>query len=645
MFAALDPDDLARALELWEQTLRRRPGSPRRPRFASAAATARRSTTEVVANNLLDDPAVHGIVMTIRDVTERKRSERALRDSEARVRESEARYRAVVDDQIELVCRYLPDTTITFVNRAFADFYGRARDELIGSPLVDLHPPAVRHLAFERLPGVPARRTRCRRTTSWSSTPAASRRCYRWIDRAFLDADGNVVEVQSVGHDVTEERRASVLTENQADILEQVARGVPLDETLAAIASTVEQHFPRLCGVPCSSTDPAAQGIELRRSVDRRRFSRPTGARGSAPSPCYGSDAESPDAEQRSIFSLVAHLASIAIERKAFEDRLAHQSMHDPLTGLPNRLLFLDRLSLAVARGRRTDARVRGAVPRPRPVQERQRQSRSRRRRRAAGFGGAPARRRAASGRHGGALRRRRVHDPVRRPAATIAREPRHSRSRSGCSTPLAPAVRRAQRGNVRRRERRHRAHHHRRRRRPTSCCATPTPRCTTPRKRAAVASRSSTTRFASRALARHATENALHRAIERGELRLFFQPIVRLEDARCIGAEALVRWQHPERGLVPPGRVHPARRGHRAHRPARRVGARARGRASGALAARTGRVHGVGQPVGAPAREPDLAEQRRRRCIARTGLRPDEPLLRDHRERVDGGRRRARCT
>ena len=40
---------------------------------------------------------------------------------------------------------------------------------------------------------------------------------------------------------------------------------------------------------------------------------------------------------------------------------------------------------------------------------------------------------------------------------------------------------------------------------------------------------------------------------MQRGELRLFFQPIVRLDEARCVGAEALVRWQHPERGLVAP--------------------------------------------------------------------------------------------
>ena len=72
----------------------------------------------------------------------------------------------------------------------------------------------------------------------------------------------------------------------------------------------------------------------------------------------YLRTAELPDDEHDQIVFLLAHLASIAIERKAFEERLAHQSMHDPLTGLPNRLLFLDRLTLAVARCRRTHSEV-----------------------------------------------------------------------------------------------------------------------------------------------------------------------------------------------------------------------------------------------------------------------------------------------
>jgi len=44
-----------------------------------------------------------------------------------------------------------------------------------------------------------------------------------------------------------------------------------------------------------------------------------------------------------------------------------------------------------------------------------------------------------------------------------------------------------------------------------------------------------------------------LRRAVERGELRLHYQPIFRLLDGRVMGLEALVRWQDPERGLVPP--------------------------------------------------------------------------------------------
>jgi diguanylate cyclase (GGDEF)-like protein len=56
------------------------------------------------------------------------------------------------------------------------------------------------------------------------------------------------------------------------------------------------------------------------------------------------------------------------------------------------------------------------------------------------------------------------------------------------------------------------------------------------------------------RALARLHNENAIRKAIEREEFRVFFQPEVSIDGEHIIGLEALVRWQHPERGLLGPG-------------------------------------------------------------------------------------------
>jgi len=53
---------------------------------------------------------------------------------------------------------------------------------------------------------------------------------------------------------------------------------------------------------------------------------------------------------------------------------------------------------------------------------------------------------------------------------------------------------------------------------------------------------------------ARHELGAELQHAVDLGQLRLVYQPIVSLESGRISGLEALVRWQHPERGLVAPG-------------------------------------------------------------------------------------------
>ncbi len=68
------------------------------------------------------------LVRSIRYALERSKAAR-------RLEESEKRYRAVVEDQTELVCRYLPDGELTFVNDAFCRFFTAEAGTLVGSKL------------------------------------------------------------------------------------------------------------------------------------------------------------------------------------------------------------------------------------------------------------------------------------------------------------------------------------------------------------------------------------------------------------------------------------------------------------------------------------------------------------------------------
>lgn len=64
--------------------------------------------------------------------------------------------------------------------------------------------------------------------------------------------------------------------------------------------------------------------------------------------------------------------------------------------------------------------------------------------------------------------------------------------------------------------------------------------------------------RHEQRVRARHDTLKDLRRALERGELILHYQPKIACSDGRVVGAEALIRWQHPVLGLLPPAQFLP---------------------------------------------------------------------------------------
>jgi PAS domain S-box-containing protein len=123
------------------------------------------------------------------------------------LRKSEARYRSVVETQTELICRYKPDTTLTFVNEAYCRFFDKTREELIGSKFINLIPPGARDEAISHIKSL---LENPRQTIHEHKVlvPGDGIGWHQWVNPAILDVDGNIIEFQGVGRDVTEMRRA-----------------------------------------------------------------------------------------------------------------------------------------------------------------------------------------------------------------------------------------------------------------------------------------------------------------------------------------------------------------------------------------------------------------------------------------------------
>ena len=135
----------------------------------------------------------------IRDITERKLAEQSLR-------QSEARYRAIVEDQTEFITRWLPDGTLTFVNEAYCRFIGKLHGELLGSQfLLDL-PSEDRETVAQHIARL-SQEHPVRDSEEHVQLPNGEIRWVQWTDRALFDEEGRVVEVQSVGRDITERKQ------------------------------------------------------------------------------------------------------------------------------------------------------------------------------------------------------------------------------------------------------------------------------------------------------------------------------------------------------------------------------------------------------------------------------------------------------
>jgi PAS domain S-box-containing protein len=146
-----------------------------------------------------DEGEMIGTVGCGREVTRERKIEEELK-------KSEMRYRAIVEDQTELICRFLPDGTLTFVNDAYCRYFDMEREDLIDQSFMTLIPEEDREAVFQKFNSL----TPENRVATYEHRvikPDRGIHWMRWTDQAIYDDRGQLIEYQSVGWDITERKK------------------------------------------------------------------------------------------------------------------------------------------------------------------------------------------------------------------------------------------------------------------------------------------------------------------------------------------------------------------------------------------------------------------------------------------------------
>jgi PAS domain S-box-containing protein len=178
----------------------------------------------------------------------------------ASLQQSEARYRSVVEDQTELICRFLHDGTYTFVNGAYCRYFQRSPRELIGQRFWQFLPPEQHAASRAFLDSITPEHPVA--TIEHPVTgPGGEVRWQQWIDRGFFDDAGRIVEYQAVGHDVTERKRAE---EEHRQLLAQTR----VAETLREVDRRKDEFLAMLAHELRNPLAPISTAVEILRLPD-----------------------------------------------------------------------------------------------------------------------------------------------------------------------------------------------------------------------------------------------------------------------------------------------------------------------------------------------------------------------------------------
>ena len=143
------------------------------------------------------------------DISDRKQIEIELKASRAY-------YQGIIADQTELICRFLPNGVLTFVNDAYCQFFQKSPEELLGHSFTPLLPNEDKDIALQNFNSLSIDNpvATCEHRVI---APDGAIRWQQWTDRALFDPDGAFIEFQAVGRDITALKEAEVaLRESEA---------------------------------------------------------------------------------------------------------------------------------------------------------------------------------------------------------------------------------------------------------------------------------------------------------------------------------------------------------------------------------------------------------------------------------------------